>query len=1421
MSNWRSPLTSMRRTSRWPHVVKVLAVATALATPLSLSLPVAARASIGSVQTWMYSPAMKVNTSTTISIADFTDNSCTNGESCGTVSIDWGDASSSAGTIVWNSNTSAWTVTGTHSYSSTGSKSGTLHLDDGLGSTQVNSFSVNVFTNLTLAGASDPLTFTAGNSGPSGSLAAITYSGFNGCANMSFSEDWGDGSSVTFNGSASMCGSGSTSLSGVNHTYSHIGSYTITLNARDSNSSTNTMVNTIATASLPVVVRPNSYSVTTPSSCTPSFQFNVGVAETCRVGWFSAPYGSASDFTASVNWGDGTEAGVVDGSGNITSTHTYSSGGNDKTVTVTLTDAFANSVSLGTSSTFTVYGWSSGLTAVSNPTFTMGNNSSANLATFSYLNNGCAGSFTYSADWGDGGGVTTGSAQVNCSGSSPNYTYTVQLSHNYATIGSFTVALTITDSSNVSRSVSVPVLSRPSSSSVSVFNCSPDNTPVVGSAATCHVAQFSVNSGSPQDYTATVDWGENTEVGNIDSGGNITSTHTFATAGNNNKTVSVTISDGLGHSVSLGTSSTFSVNGWTSSGLTAYADPIVVAEASGNTLPVAVANYTVQGQSCPSTSGWTYSAVWGDGTNDATNVPANVNCMWVNGANQLQVQVGHEYDQIGSYTLHLTVVDASSVSRSVDVNILSAPQSGQLYNYSPTEAVPFTREVASFNAYYGLHEAPSDFTASINWGDGTSSAGTVDWMSGVTYWVNGTHTYNSSGSKAVSVTLTDADGHSSPIGWPSGGSFGDGSTTATYNVNALSISGPWLSGGLNATTGVPFTRTMATFSAHSDAVISATIHWGDGTTSDTTGPDVVVTSEGINYYVTGTHTYTTVPAHIEDNDISVSVTGGSVTQSTTATACWPNVTALTVGSLAMTSTPFAATENASLSADPIATFTSSDGAVVTATIHWGDTQSSAGTVTETSADGDSSTFSVSGSHTYADVATDHPTVTLSGLAFSDGLGGTVTTIDSTDSATVVVANAIIVVTTAPIAPAATVPFSGTVATVVDDDTSRLATNYSASIDWGDGSDATVGTVTLTSAGHFSVAGSHTFAAPATHSLAVTITDASGGVGANSTGILDITVGALPIDSLAMSHTTINATELTSFDASALATFTSDVNAPIGSFTATITWGDDQTSAGEVTTDSAGNFSVAGSHTYASVGTYHPTVEIVGGGTTASSTDASDSADQQATVVVADAAVDVTVAAIAPTAGTSFSGTVATFVDSDTSRLADNYSASINWGDGTDTSTGTVALTSAGHFDVTGSHTYTESGAHTVVVTITDATGGDDAVHAGSGDITVAAASVAPTPSPTAAPAAAATTPTPTPAASPSATPAPAAVPADVSASASPAAPAPDTLTVATAGSRVYALPSWIILVAASGIAGGVGAGGFSLAHVVVRRRLFT
>jgi hypothetical protein len=140
-----------------------------------------------------------------------------------------------------------------------------------------------------------------------------------------------------------------------------------------------------------------------------------------------------------------------------------------------------------------------------------------------------------------------------------------------------------------------------------------------------------------------------------------------------------------------------------------------------------------------------------------------------------------------------------------------------------------------------------------------------------------------------------------------------------------------------------------------------------------------------------------------------------------------------------------------------------------ATIHWGDNSSSAGTISSTS---------VSGTHTYAEEGTYNGTIALTG------------TNCATDTFTATVSDASLGGSPTTMNATATQPFSGPVATFTDQSTTGNTAEFTATIDWGDSS-SSAGTITGSTGGPFTVSGSHTYATSGTFSVFVSITDKGG------------------------------------------------------------------------------------------------------------------------------------------------------------------------------------------------------------------------------------------------------------------------------------------------------------------------------------------
>ena len=92
-----------------------------------------------------------------------------------------------------------------------------------------------------------------------------------------------------------------------------------------------------------------------------------------------------------------------------------------------------------------------------------------------------------------------------------------------------------------------------------------------------------------------------------------------------------------------------------------------------------------------------------------------------------------------------------------DVSLTAAPQATGT-TVSGTEGAAISSATVATFTDANPNATASDFTATINWGDGTSTSGTVVAQNGGSFAVDGTHTYADEGKYAVSTTIKDVGG---------------------------------------------------------------------------------------------------------------------------------------------------------------------------------------------------------------------------------------------------------------------------------------------------------------------------------------------------------------------------------------------------------------------------------------------------------------------------------------------------------------------------------------------------------------------------------------------------------------------------------------------------------------------------------------
>lgn len=265
----------------------------------------------------------------------------------------------------------------------------------------------------------------------------------------------------------------------------------------------------------------------------------------------------------------------------------------------------------------------------------------------------------------------------------------------------------------------------------------------------------------------------------------------------------------------------------------------------------------------------------------------------------------------GAYNVTVTVADPSggSTSQSFKWMVNDGLPAAQGVAVNATEGAPAIGVAVATFTDPNLASAAGDFAATITWGDGNSSGAVISGSAG-NFTVSGTNTYSRPGSYVVNVTIIDPEGSTLAT-----------STTATVAAAPLSLTAIAVNG--IAGTAVHSTVAVFTDSNANDPASSytASIQWGDG--GSTSG---IVTGSLGTFVVTGSYTY-----------------GLTGTYTATVTITDKDGTSLTSTATDKVGNVFAGSA-ANLTA---ATFTNVSGGTPgnsTATITWGDGNSSTGAV---------------------------------------------------------------------------------------------------------------------------------------------------------------------------------------------------------------------------------------------------------------------------------------------------------------------------------------------------------------------------------------------------------------------------------------------------------------------------------------------
>jgi PKD repeat protein len=285
-------------------------------------------------------------------------------------------------------------------------------------------------------------------------------------------------------------------------------------------------------------------------------------------------------------------------------------------------------------------------------------------------------------------------------------------SHTFSTVGTYTVTLTLVDKygnlSTVSHVVQVAAIS-------ASFTATPTH-PQVNQTVSLDGSASSDNEGTINSYT----WNFGDGTTPVTTAGP-TTTHAYTTSGA--KTITLTVSDGT--HTSAPTTRTVTVD-----------NPPTAAFSTTTAHPTATFPTSFDGSASSESGGSISSYSWdfGDGSSAGSGATPS-----------------HTFVGPGTYDVVLTVTDQDGYTASVthQVTVGSAPVAQfSVPTSSPTATFP-----TSFDGSASSESGGSIASYSWDFGDG-SPAGTG---------ASPNHTYATSGSRTVTLTVTDQDGHTDQI----------------------------------------------------------------------------------------------------------------------------------------------------------------------------------------------------------------------------------------------------------------------------------------------------------------------------------------------------------------------------------------------------------------------------------------------------------------------------------------------------------------------------------------------------------------------------------------------------------------------------------------------------------------------------------
>jgi hypothetical protein len=726
-------------------------------------------------------------------------------------------------------------------------------------------------------------------------------------ADFTTTVDWGDGTPTSI-GVIGQFSPGSFFITSGGHTYDRVGSYTIKITVQDNEYGGST----IESESGAITVNDATFSNAAASGVTgvEGQTLNNVLLGTFQVSDLDA---TAADYSAGVNWGDGSpvDNGIVTllGTTSVNSifgiydSHEYAAGGS-YSFTVAVSDKNGGTLSPSIAGSATISGLTAG-TSVPETGNTGTLLSDSEVGSFSDANPTAPTSdFTATIDWGDG---TPQSAGVITQPGGVGTPFVVAGNHTYANPGAYNVsAVVVGDGTTTSLSSAYTITDLPVTGSTENFTAVEGQTTGSFVLATFEDPNTLATISDVNATLAIGGWGDGTPT---TAGNTLTVQQIGVDTGDGDPIFEVLGSHTYADETSGGTPDALSVIITTSGGVTTtLTSPpgggVTVLDAaltgsSGNditgvegTSTGAVSLGTFVDANAAATAadytsgGGSVVVNWGDGSAPQTLIAGDLTAISTTGGATWAIRAAHTYVEEGTYAYTITVTDDGGAAATVSASAIianAALTAGATVLLTPHTGATISTTVGSFTDANPILPT-SDFTAVIYWGDGTSSAGTITQPGGVgtAFDVNGTHAYANPGTYSTTVDVTDAGGSAVTL---------TGSATVTdlpvtgSTKNFTAVEGQ--NTGLFELATFEDPNTLATLSSFEATL--AIGGWGDGTPT-TAGNTLVVQQIGVDpansdpiFEVLGSNTYAVeTPAGTPDALSVIITTSGGVTTTLTS-----------------------------------------------------------------------------------------------------------------------------------------------------------------------------------------------------------------------------------------------------------------------------------------------------------------------------------------------------------------------------------------------------------------------------------------------------------------------------------------------------------------------------------------------------------